>query len=93
MPRAAVYRMYNADDDLLYVGATYSIFTRFHQHRYGSRWWEDVRRIEIEHCASIEEALAREVDAIRTEAPIFNRSPGSIRIAEKYWAKRALEEV
>ncbi len=38
----AVYRLYDADETLLYVGITYDTKTRFADHKVNKEWWPDV---------------------------------------------------
>lgn len=71
---ASLYRMYAADGELLYVGATALGAGRFDAHKSSSAWWQRVARIEIEHLpgASRPEMHARERAAIAAESPRFN---------------------
>lgn len=70
-----LYRFFDADDRLLYVGISSSAGHRFAQHGRGQDrkpWWPDVATIKIEHYAdrrSVEEAEAR---AIANEQPAYN---------------------
>lgn len=68
----AVYRFYDADDRLLYVGMTETPKARWTWHRKRSSWWPDARRREIAWYDSRAEAAAIETQAIRTEAPLHN---------------------
>ncbi len=68
----SLYRHYDAVGCLLYVGISLSAFTRFAQHKHGSLWSANVTRMEIEHYASREAALAAEKEIIETERPVWN---------------------
>lgn len=66
-----VYRLYDQDGALLYVGATSSIGSRLTQH--GSKdWWSEVRGIEVEHYANMREALDAEREVIEATQPKHN---------------------
>jgi hypothetical protein len=67
-----LYRYYDADGQLLYVGISLSAVARASQHRSEKGWWRDVARMTVEHLPSRAEAVAAELEAIRTEAPIHN---------------------
>ena len=71
-----IYRWWDANGVLLYVGISSRVFRRFEEHIAGSRWTEWATRMEIEPIepASRDEALRMEADRIRREKPIFNRS-------------------
>lgn len=68
----SLYRLYDADDRLLYVGISYNYWTRFGQHEGGKAWWRDVTRTTVEHFASREAALDAERQAIVDEEPLHN---------------------
>lgn len=70
-PATSLYRMYNAKGALLYVGITCTP-KRFGDHRRTQRWWRYVRRVDVEHFKTREEARAAEVEAIRVESPRHN---------------------
>lgn len=72
----ALYRHYDADGALLYVGASQSPFMRLTQHSSTSPWRFMVAKIEIEWFEAKEEALKAEVEAIRSELPMFNCQHG-----------------
>lgn len=68
-----VYRLYDADGLLLYVGISSDLADRFGTHAGNKWWWPDVARRTAEGYSTREEALTAEDEAIRTEAPLFNR--------------------
>lgn len=69
--RHALYRMFDADRRLLYIGRTSSWPHRLEQHEAGKVWWADVAHVAIEYHDSylIDEAERR---AIVTERPVYN---------------------
>lgn len=70
--RTTLYRHWNANDDLLYVGISLSHTGRLAQHKRNSRWFYQISRVTLEHYDTREEALAAERHAIKTESPVFN---------------------
>lgn len=69
---ACVYRFFDADGDLVYVGCTISP-SRIEHHRFIKRWWTTVSTVTVAHYATRKEALAAELFAIHSEMPRFNR--------------------
>jgi hypothetical protein len=69
---ASVYRLFDADDRLLYVGCSESVRTRLNAHRCEKDWFPTVTRTTVQGFPTREEALAAELEAIRSEAPVHN---------------------
>lgn len=67
-----LYRFYDADDVLLYVGITDDLGERTFNHARSSSWMDFAVRSTIERYMSRREAEKHEVDAIRAERPLFN---------------------
>jgi predicted GIY-YIG superfamily endonuclease len=68
-----LYRLFDADGTLLYIGISYSAIARFAQHKADKPWIGDVCRIEIEtHDVSRAEILEIERQAIISERPRYN---------------------
>lgn len=72
MKPTTLYRLFSADNQLLYVGVAGNPGRRFEQHAGEKPWWGEVAITELEHFATREEALAAERVAIRDEAPLYN---------------------
>jgi hypothetical protein len=72
MRPAYVYRMYSADDVLLYVGMAYEVSVRENVHRYTTPWGDQIDRVEVTEYPTRSEAAAAESEAIRTERPRWN---------------------
>ncbi|MFF4403637.1 GntR family transcriptional regulator [Streptomyces sp. NPDC001404] len=71
--RTALYRLYDADDRLLYVGISSMPRTRWQQHASSKDWWPDVATREVEWHETRVGAAAAEAEAIRAEKPAHNR--------------------
>lgn len=69
----SLYRYYDGDGELLYVGITTRGPQRQTEHNVSSEWWPYVRRQEVEHLPTRETALDRERDLIQRHRPPFNR--------------------
>jgi len=68
-----LYRHYSATGELLYVGISVNVFHRTASHEALSRWFKDVRRIEVENFPGRTEALEAEAAAIKSEQPKYNK--------------------
>ncbi|MCC8956130.1 GIY-YIG nuclease family protein [Bradyrhizobium sp. Pear77] len=66
-----VYRLFNRDGELIYIGMTRSFGSRFEQH-ITRKWWTEVARIEIEHHPDAISARRAEGAAILIENPKYN---------------------
>lgn len=80
----ALYRLYAADDSLLYIGVTGNLEARFTQHAKAKTWWADVTRKTAAWYPSRAEAREAEIEAIEGEQPRHN-------IAHKVRVPRAPE--
>lgn len=67
-----LYRFYNENGTLLYIGVSLSALQRTMQHRTTKDWWDEVRRMEVEKFSTRGDALDAEAQAIRTERPLYN---------------------
>jgi hypothetical protein len=67
-----LYRMYDADDQLLYIGVTCNKAARWHSHRRNSAWWKLVARKELTTYPDRSAALTAELAAIQAEKPLHN---------------------
>jgi hypothetical protein len=73
--RTALYRLYDADDALLYVGITKNIVQRWFQHSQTKTWWSQAIRREVAWLDDRPAALLAERRAILAEHPIHNPVP------------------
>ena len=69
---ATLYRLFNADGDLLYIGISANVMARFRTHAGEKHWWHEVASMRVEHHQSRKEASAAEVAAIKAEKPLHN---------------------
>ena len=67
-----LYRMFDRDGSLLYVGQSIRAAERFSQHRADKSWWPMVSSITMERCDNADELNRSEREAIQTENPRFN---------------------
>lgn len=67
-----VYRFYDEDWRLLYVGISKQIPMRLRSHNSEKPWWTDACTLTLEHYPTRHEALAAEAAAIVTENPVYN---------------------
>lgn len=72
--RTAVYRLYDRNQRLLYVGIAHDTKRRWRQHAGDKDWWGQVRwRTAIWHTTRLGAAI-EEYCAIRFENPIYNKN-------------------
>jgi len=72
MTITTLYRFFDVDGGLLYVGIAGNPARRAHDHSKTKPWWTDVARSTMEHYTTREAAAAAEVAAIITERPLHN---------------------
>jgi hypothetical protein len=70
--KTQLYRHFNAEGELLYVGISLSTINRLGQHKDHSHWFETISRVDIEKFDTKEEALNAEALAIHNEKPKCN---------------------
>lgn len=73
MTRTALYRFFDADDVLLYVGITADIHKRWKTHAGVKPWWGDVTQQTVHWYDDRPTAEAAERIAIATEKPRYNK--------------------
>lgn len=67
-----LYRLFDADGELLYVGIAGNPGRRFAQHGGEKPWWREVSETTLTHYDTRAEALMAEREAIQTEHPRYN---------------------
>ena len=70
--RTALYRLYDVDDVLLYVGITHDPDERMAHHESQKPWWPQVVRHAVVWFDTRSDAQAAELEAIRTEQAVYN---------------------
>ena len=70
--RTALYRLYDADDQLLYIGIAADPKERWASHASDKPWWSNVTRRDVEWISTREAAEVAEQEAIATEKPKHN---------------------
>lgn len=70
--RTALYRWYDVEARLLYVGVAFNPVGRAGQHQRSQPWWGDVRSATVEWFDTRVQALDEEEDAIKRERPQHN---------------------
>lgn len=68
----ALYRCFDASDQLLYIGISSDPAYRWTQHKADKAWADEVTMRVIEWLPTRADAEAAEVVAIRTERPLYN---------------------
>lgn len=68
----AVYRFFDVNSDLLYVGTTNSISVRWNDHSAAKAWYADVHHMTVVWYQDTPTAEAVERHAIATEIPRYN---------------------
>jgi len=76
--RCFVYRFFDAEGRLLYVGSTFWLRDRLSCHRRNSPWFELAERMESDEYVNEQTARFMESLAIATEAPLFNVTSTSL---------------
>ena len=72
-----LYRYFDSDGHLLYVGITGDNTKRQSQHRRNAFWFGEIASATFEHLPTRQEALEAEAKAIKNENPKHNISRGS----------------
>lgn len=67
-----LYRIYDAQDRLLYVGISGGSFIRLGQHGDSAAWAHYATKITLERYPTREEAKQAESKAIQSEDPVWN---------------------
>ena len=96
MEHNILYRYFDENDRLLYVGITKNQFQRFQSHAFNAKWVELIHKATFEHYFSRSEVRQAEITAITNENPLFNIQgvaadhPGSAKHLYD-WSKHILD--
>lgn len=72
--RHHLYRHFDSEGRLLYVGQSINALGRLIQHRVSACWFDKIATVTIECLPSSQALTAAERKAIREEYPIYNKS-------------------
>ena len=67
-----MYRHFDKDDNLLYIGISINAVNRLRTHQTASGWYKSIHKIVIENYPSREELESAEIKAIQDENPKHN---------------------
>ena len=67
-----LYEIYDDSDTLLYVGISLSSISRLSRHKADKDWYYDIKRVEMTHYDTREEAERAERLMIKLRAPVYN---------------------
>jgi excinuclease UvrABC nuclease subunit len=70
--KQTLYRFYNSDNVLLYVGITKFFDPRMRQHYKNSDWFFESSHAVFEHFQTRMEVEHRETEVIKLEKPLYN---------------------
>lgn len=73
MINAVVYRHFNKDGELLYIGNTKNFYERSESHARNCLWFKEIHTITLEHHNSKHEASYAEYKAIKNENSLYNK--------------------
>jgi hypothetical protein len=69
----ALYRCFDRDGSLLYVGISVSAAARLIGHKRNSCWFNSLHRVDVQYFSSRKKALEEEAAAIKKEKPKLNK--------------------
>lgn len=77
-----LYRFFDAEDRLLYIGVSSRFEMRQNTHRATQPWWPDVARSEVQPLTGLTRAQAQKIEAaaIITERPLHNTQHNPDRV-------------
>ena len=70
--KTSLYRHFDNNGKLLYIGISLSFLNRLGQHAEHAHWFNSIKRVEVEHFETRNDALIAELDAIVKEKPAYN---------------------
>jgi excinuclease UvrABC nuclease subunit len=71
--RTALYRLYDAEDRLIYVGITSNPKARWAAHSRDKHWWPEVARKSVEWFETRKSAGRIEKIEVEEERPLYNK--------------------
>jgi hypothetical protein len=85
--RTTLYRHYDKNGVLLYVGISLCQAMRLNQHSYDAEWFADIANVTLEHFPTRQEAEQAEIKAIQSEKPLHNKAY-SLKDAEDWFIQQ-----
>ena len=67
-----LYRLWDKDDNLLYIGISYNPIKRLDGHCVDKPWFSEITAITLEHLPTRTDASEKEIKAIKKENPKYN---------------------
>lgn len=83
-----LYRAYDSDGQLLYIGIAVNWAARWDKHRQRSPWFSDVARVDVMTYQSRSDAAAAEAAAIKLECPKHNIEHTDKDTRPAHWRNR-----
>jgi hypothetical protein len=74
MSEQTLYRFFDENNVLLYVGISINAYNRAKQHQADKEWWPDVVQIILEKHPDRSSVELREKEVIAAESPLYNVS-------------------
>jgi len=68
----ALYRHYDQQENLLYVGISLAAMNRLATHERNANWFSKITRVDMERFSDRKQALIAEKEAIKSENPLHN---------------------
>lgn len=87
MSKCTLYRHFDAQGNLLYVGITNYEPKRRNEHKLEAKWFKEIARVETAEFDTRAEAAVAEITAIFTEKPLHNIESRRV-ISQKAEAQR-----
>jgi predicted GIY-YIG superfamily endonuclease len=84
----ALYRLYDADEQLIYVGITNNPANRWRRHQEVSLWWPKVATKTIEWLPDRESALTAERSLIEEHNPPYNSHWNTSEIKSRIYGEK-----
>lgn len=82
MKETALYRFFDADGKLLYIGISDNYPLRLMHHGKDKPWWGEVKKFAAELLPTRQEAEEAEKVAIRSERPKYNKTHSRVKHTE-----------
>jgi hypothetical protein len=80
-----LYRHFDGNGTLLYVGISSSTIARLSQHQRTAHWFDQVTNVSVQKFPTRKDALEAEKLAIQTECPLYNKVHNNVH-NEDIWA-------